>query len=79
MRARRAENRKIRDAAKAGGCVDCGRRDGRLAFHHQDPATKRREVGLMMHYSKASIEREIAKCVVLCTVCHGKRHGAGQL
>jgi hypothetical protein len=79
MRERRARHRTIRDQAKASGCADCGRRDGRIAFHHVDPATKRQTVGLMMGYAAASIQREIEKCVVLCNRCHAKRHGSGRL
>lgn len=56
------------------GCLDCGRHDGCLDYHHVDPSS--REVG-MNHMRTFSLERwfdEVSKCVVLCRSCHMKRH-----
>lgn len=57
------------------GCVDCGSHDPKcLDFHHLDPSTKRAEVSALVSYGWPSIEREIAKCEVVCANCHIKRH-----
>jgi len=74
MRGRRDRARAIRDEAKAGGCMDCGTHQPRLAFHHRDPSTKLATVGLMLTYSEQAIRAEIAKCDVLCARCHTLRH-----
>lgn len=64
--------------AKAGGCVDCGasRHLHALHFHHVDPATKRYTVAVMTNASEATFAAEVAKCVVLCELCHINRHRA---
>ena len=59
--------------AKAGGCVVCGydRCLEALHFHHvgdgKDKAVSRCR-------SVASVDREIAKCVLLCANCHTEVH-----
>lgn len=59
-------------------CKECGESNSDcLAFHHVDPATKKATVASMVRSksSKQEILDEIAKCVVLCSNCHLKRHG----
>lgn len=67
-------------ALKAKPCADCGEEfpSPEMDFHHLDPETKAGNVGQMVRsgYSKARIEAEIAKCVLLCEHCHmSGRHG----
>ena len=59
------------------GCERCGERDPIvLQIHHPDPAQKHpglkrgRKRNLWADLSFATIESEIAKCVVLCANCH---------
>jgi hypothetical protein len=55
----------------------CGESDRRcLDFHHRDPATKAAAVSYMIHgrVSLERLQREVAKCDVLCANCHRKAH-----
>lgn len=57
----------------ASGCVQCGEKHPAcLDFHHKDPATKTRGIGVMVRME--DILAEIAKCDVLCANCHRKHH-----
>jgi hypothetical protein len=56
------------------GCCLCGRKDGVLAHHHVDPATKLYAVTQMYRLSLDAFIDEIGKCVVLCDSCHGRWH-----
>jgi len=47
---------------------------GKLDWHHLDPATKVFDIGKAMSHSRAAVEEEIAKCVVLCRGCHVVAH-----
>jgi hypothetical protein len=50
-------------------CSRCGTSDWRvLQFHHRDPSVKTRNVAAFQ--SRKGLEREIAKCDVLCANCH---------
>lgn len=58
-------------------CVRCGEsHPACITFHHRDPATKEFEVSVGVARSKsiARIEREMAKCDVLCVNCHLVAH-----
>lgn len=62
---------------KLGLCCDgCGwdKFPEGLDFHHVDPTTKFGNVSDMVFslYSKKRILEEIAKCEVLCLICHAK-------
>lgn len=58
----------------ASGCVDAGPHDGELQFHHTDPSTKMFKISDGYRHTKAKLEAELAKCVVLCSACHIRRH-----
>lgn len=47
-----------------------------LDFHHKDPKEKETTMARAIHYgwSIERIEKEIAKCEVLCANCHRKVH-----
>ena len=61
-------------------CVECGEDNPVLLdFDHLDPKTKRKGIARMLttlYWS--TIEKEIAKCRVLCVKCH-RLHTAKQL
>lgn len=60
------------------GCLVCGYKTfpGSLLFHHIDPTSKIQTVGNLRINGKKiiTIEKEIAKCVVLCFNCHIALH-----
>src|SRR5690348_16773627 len=58
-------------------CEQCGFADFRaLEFHHRDPHLKEFAVGDIARRggSLVSLQREIAKCSVLCANCHRIQH-----
>lgn len=60
-------------------CVKCGESFAAcLQFHHLDPTKKDLAISVAARsgWSIARIEREIAKCVVLCANCHAKEHAS---
>lgn len=68
---------KLADIKAERGCCVCGERHPAcLEFDHCDPTQKVREVGKMADNacSWESIMAEVAKCDVLCSNCHRKRH-----
>lgn len=70
-----AKTRRIlQAAAQHEGCNSCGHRASNLLWHHVIPATKRRAIAQMYHYSWPSILAELVKCEVLCRSCHKRVH-----
>jgi hypothetical protein len=73
-----AENsRKLKRKAvvlKGDVCFDCGQQypDAVYDFHHIDPTQKDFSIGKSRNWSK--IEKELEKCVMLCSNCHRIRH-----
>jgi len=65
----------------AAKCADCGwGRDPRaLVFHHRDPSTRSLHISDGSHGTRDELEREMAKCDVLCLSCHQVRHASGNL
>jgi hypothetical protein len=57
-------------------CSKCGEdRWWVLDFHHLDPTEKDKEVSaLVWTSSREKIQREIEKCIVLCSNCHRDLH-----
>lgn len=60
---------------KAGlKCSNCGEsRWWLLDFHHLDPTEKEREVVNLVQ-SPRKLEKELQKCIVLCSNCHRDLH-----
>jgi hypothetical protein len=56
------------------GCIDCGRKDGRLDFDHRPGQVKLFNIGPDVNRSWAVLMAEIAKCDVRCASCHARRH-----
>jgi hypothetical protein len=58
-------------------CTHCGENHpATLQFHHRDPQKKEFNIAQAFRegYSIERIEKEIAKCTVLCANCHAKEH-----
>ena len=75
--ARRSERKRRAVEYKGGKCVICdySRCMRSLAFHHLDPKKKDIEINLSsMCRSWEKLRRELDKCVLLCTNCHGEVH-----
>jgi hypothetical protein len=66
------KRRKYLDGYKAErGCLICGEKDPVvLDFHHTGDSPKEGNVSMMKNGSRESIDREIAKCIILCSNCH---------
>lgn len=57
------------------GCDDCGERDPIVLDWHHARGRKDFSVGRGVHnMSRAKLQREIDKCIVLCANCHRRRH-----
>lgn len=56
----------------AMGCIDCGYNEDPVAldFDHLDPTTKNFTIGGGKDRSLKGIIEEIAKCDVVCAICH---------
>jgi hypothetical protein len=62
---------------KNRSCADCGEtRRATLEWHHTDPRLKDSEVSRLISNGSGipKIQREMAKCIVLCANCHKLRH-----
>ena len=57
-------------------CTECGESDKAvLEFHHLDPATKSFCIANgISHYSLTRLQQEVAKCGVICSNCHLRKH-----
>lgn len=68
---------KVRKEKLRRGCERCGwkpRDAKKLDFHHRDPVTKLFRIGRAGRFSGPKVWAEIAKCDVLCKVCHEQEH-----
>ena len=65
----------LTDLKKTLCCEICGEhRPACLDFHHTNPNEKDRNISSTLGWSIGRIEREIAKCKVLCSNCHRVLH-----
>ena len=71
--------------SRGGVCENCGS-DDRLELDHVDPTTKSFSIGkALSSWAEEKVQRELAKCQVLCKVCHKEKtitesvvaHGGG--
>ena len=60
---------------KGGSCISCGynRSVYSMHFHHIDPAEKDFKIAGSTR-SWERIQKELDKCVLLCSNCHGEHH-----
>ena len=70
-----SENNKVylSNLKKSQGCLICGASTW-LEFHHVHPEEKEFNISGHTHYTKTKLDKEIAKCVILCRSCHKKVH-----
>lgn len=70
--------KKIEYVSKKGWiCHDCGLKDAHPVeydFHHLDPTKKEGVFTKIRLWSKERADKEIDKCILLCSGCHRKRH-----
>lgn len=64
---------------KGGCCEDCGIHASPLnrtifEFHHVDPTKKEFNICRNLQKKWDDIQRELDKCVLLCSKCHKQRH-----
>ena len=67
----------VKDIKTSQKCAKCGEnRSYVLDFHHKDPSIKDNTIARMTsNYNKIEdIQREIEKCIVLCSNCHREFH-----
>jgi len=61
-----------------GGCSKCGynKNLSALEFHHLDPSTKSIELDnrTLSNSSIETIEKELLKCILICSNCHSELH-----
>jgi len=62
---------------KGGCCQICGYNKylGALEFHHINPEEKDRGFSDLVRLSPELVEKELEKCVLLCSNCHKETHG----
>ena len=72
----RDENRRKLNEYKASkGCLYCSERETVcLEFHHTDMSQKDFTIASSTHRTWPYIEKEITKCIVVCSNCHKKVH-----
>lgn len=77
-RGRRDTMKAFIDEQKDKPCMDCGVKypPPVMDFHHRDPAEKEFGIrkGVCGLMSRERVEKEIAKCDLLCANCHRMRH-----
>ena len=74
---RKTSRREFVNSLKISGCSRCPEKHvACLEFHHLDPSQK--DITLSMSatngWSFERIEKEAAKCILLCANCHRKEH-----
>lgn len=76
-----ATRTKIKDKIneyKSQGCSICGYRKciSAIQFHHINPEEKEFEISSSLCRSWDKIEKEIAKCILVCANCHIEIHNS---
>lgn len=65
----------VLDIKKKSICIDCGNKDYRVFdFHHIEDKLFNISDGARAGYSIKVINKELKKCIVLCSNCHRIRH-----
>jgi hypothetical protein len=72
MMKRYAETREIVTKIKSGPCTDCGQcfPPYCMDFDHRERGKKYKAVSKMSTYKRARLLAEIAKCDLVCAICH---------
>lgn len=67
----------VQEYKREVGCFLCGENDPpALDFHHLDDSQKENNIAELI-MSREKLERELEKCIVLCSNCHRKVHFYG--
>lgn len=71
-----ARRKELAELKKDLCCIKCGENHpAALDFHHTDPTYKEGSIGTVAsRWSRNRLEKELEKCVVLCSNCHRKLH-----
>ena len=68
---RTSVNRDVLHAYKIKmGCNKCGRKRGKLVFHHTEEGDKTANISDLLGKTKDILLKELQICVVLCERCH---------
>jgi len=61
---------------KGGKCCLCGynKCNSSLTFHHTNPENKKHKISTSGSLSWKEVKRELEKCVLICSNCHGEVH-----
>jgi hypothetical protein len=72
----RSANQKFIQTSKEGkSCLICGESEPCcLDYHHVEADSKKFIISAGITYSRAALEAEMAKCVLVCSNCHRKIH-----
>ena len=67
---------KLRKIKLENGCAHCGTKEdvSKLQFHHVDSSSKKFNIATARSYSWEKLEKEMAKCIILCRECHTNEH-----
>lgn len=74
---RRIDAKKLGVEYLGGKCVDCGMQSTNYViydFHHIDVMGKDFTIGKCSNRSFKSLQKELDKCILLCSNCHRIRH-----
>lgn len=74
---KRIENwNKVFEFFGARKCMVCGIESDAPIYelHHHDQGGKETNVSSIMHHSWAKVEKEIRKCILVCSNCHRVIH-----
>ncbi len=72
--------RYIQEVKSLSECEKCGEaRSVCLDFHHKDPDSKRFSIAEGTCFSIAVLDKEIKKCIVICSNCHRVLHASERL
>lgn len=76
QRARRLAKKQQAVEYKGGCCSICGYNKciGALDFHHTDPTQKDADFTQMKNWSWDRIQKEVDKCILVCSNCHREIH-----
>lgn len=70
-----AKRKYLRMILEERGCQRCGITDFRvLVFHHRDPSQRDFNVATGSPTGRERLDKEIAKCDILCWNCHALTH-----
>lgn len=75
MRLRYARFHAVAVTSLGGKCGKCGATRG-LQFDHIDRSTKVQAIAKMWSWAKAKVDKELAKCQLLCERCHRAKTSA---